>query len=282
MSTHRQWGTGIAGAPLASSRSPVVADAAALLQAKHRRQRGDFLLEGVQGVREALNEGGAVRRLFVSADTSQHHNALLDAAVSAGVPVTVCDDRAIARLATSVNPSGVVAHCAMPAHTLADACADARLLVYLHEVSDPGNLGTIIRTADAAGADAVLLSPRSVDPFNDKALRSTAGSIFHLPVVTQVSLTDAVGTVAGIGATVLAAAASGTPLTDAAVGATLVEPTMWVFGAEAHGLSEDALALAHRVVAVPHYGRAESLNLASAVAVCVYATAMAQAGVLPR
>ena len=146
-----------------------------------------------------------------------------------------------------------------------------RLVAVLHEVSDPGNAGTVIRTADAAGADAVLLTGDSVDPHNGKCVRATAGSLWHLPVVSRpLELADLAGL------QVLATSGGGEDdLDDLADSGALTMPTAWVFGSEAHGLPDDVLAAADRRVRIPLRGRAESLNLATAAAVCLFASARA-------
>lgn len=165
----------------------------------------------------------------------------------------------------------------------------ARLVAVLTEVRDPGNAGTVIRAADAAGADVVVLTSGSVDPHNPKVVRSTAGSLFHLPVVTGVGLDEVVAAARSRGLTVLAAdgagdlaldtlaAASGTGAAARTAGAPdLAAPTAWVFGTEAQGLTAGQRALADAVVRVPIRGLAESLNLATAATVCLYASSDAQ------
>jgi TrmH family RNA methyltransferase len=163
---------------------------------------------------------------------------------------------------------------------LAQLAAGApRLVVILASVRDPGNAGTVLRTADAAGADGVIFSDASVDAYNSKCVRATAGSLFHLPLVVDVPVAEAVGAMREAGLRILAA--------DGRAGRSLDEagpdgqdalpggPTAWLFGNEAWGLPADVLALADDVVAVPIYGKAESLNLAAAAAVCLYASAHA-------
>jgi RNA methyltransferase, TrmH family len=142
-------------------------------------------------------------------------------------------------------------------------------------VRDPGNAGTIIRAADAAGADAVVLTGRSVDPYNPKVVRSTTGSLFHVPVSVGVSLGDAVSRAKALGYTVLAADVSGDDLPDVRADGMLDGPTAWVFGNEARGLTTEDLALVDRAVKVPIYGKAESMNLATAASVCLYESAFA-------
>ncbi len=154
--------------------------------------------------------------------------------------------------------------------------AAPRLVVLLAGVRDPGNAGTVLRTADAAGADGVIFSDTSVDPYNSKCVRASAGSLFHLPVVAGASLRAAVAALRGAGLQVLAADGQASARLDDRESAGLLRPpTAWLFGNEAWGLPAEALALADQAVAVPVYGRAESLNLAAAAAVCLYASAMA-------
>ena len=146
----------------------------------------------------------------------------------------------------------------------------------LEEVRDPGNAGTIIRAADSAGADAVVLSGRTVDLYNPKVVRSTTGSLFHLPVAVGADLADVVGRAHTAGLQVLAADIKGEDLLSARRDGELARPTAWVFGNEAHGLADELLELVDRVVTVPIYGKAESMNLATAASVCLYESAFAQ------
>ncbi|PHP52228.1 RNA methyltransferase [Actinomyces ruminis] len=155
------------------------------------------------------------------------------------------------------------------------ALSGARLVAVLTETQDPGNAGTIIRAADAAGADAVVLVKGSVDPTNPKVVRATAGSLFHLPVLAGVELDEAVRALQTAGLRLLAADGHGTiSLFDAE--AELGAPSAWLLGNEARGLAPEALDMADTVVSIPIYGRAESLNVASAAAICLYASARAQ------
>jgi TrmH family RNA methyltransferase len=187
----------------------------------------------------------------------------------------------LAALADTRTPQGLVAACdlvAVDAAGLADVLARRpRLVAVLAHVRDPGNAGTVIRAADAAGADAVVLTDASVDVHNPKCVRSTAGSLFHLDVVTGVPLDAAVAGLRAAGLRVLAADGAGrTDLDDLEDAGALGGPVAWVLGNEAWGLGEEDRALADDVVRVPIHGRAESLNLAMAATVCLYATARAQ------
>ncbi len=146
----------------------------------------------------------------------------------------------------------------------------------LASVRDPGNAGTVLRTADAAGAQAVIFSDASVDPYNGKCVRASAGSLFHLPLVAGVPPERAVSALRAAGLRILAADARGGRTLDELAPAELAAPTAWIFGNEAWGMPAEVVALADESVAVPIYGRAESLNLATAAAVCLYACARAQ------
>jgi TrmH family RNA methyltransferase len=149
--------------------------------------------------------------------------------------------------------------------------------VLCDRVRDPGNLGTVIRCADAFGADAVLVSADSVDVYNAKAVRASTGSLFHLPLVTEVDLVTAVHQARSSGLQVLGAAGGAlTTVDDLARSGGLARPTMWVFGNEAWGLPPDRAGQLDRLVGLRMYGRAESLNLSTAAAVILYATATAQ------
>jgi TrmH family RNA methyltransferase len=180
----------------------------------------------------------------------------------------------MASLAQTVTPQGLVGVAEVRSVPLTDVlAAGPKLVAVLAHARDPGNAGTILRTADAAGADAVVFPDESVDPYNPKCVRATTGSLFHLPVVDGGDVADIVNALRDSGLRVLAATGAGdTDLYDT----DLHAPTAWLFGNEAHGLPDDVLALADERVRVPLYGRAESLNLGHAAAVCLYASARAQ------
>ncbi len=199
------------------------------------------------------------------------------AAGSAGVPLVPVTEAVLAALGETVTPQGVVGVAPLRDVPLRVALADRpRLVTVLHEVADPGNAGTVLRTSDAAGAGAVVLTAGSVDPHNGKCVRATAGSLWHVPVVSGPALVDVVAALRDAGLQVLATTGAGADdLDDLADNGVLAAPTAWLFGNEAAGLTPAALELADRRVRVPLHGRAESLNLASAAAVCLYASARA-------
>jgi TrmH family RNA methyltransferase len=235
-----------------------------------------FLVEGPQAVREAAQAPDCLVEVFAERGVADRHPDVVEAVAACGAAWTVVDDAAISALADTVAPQGVVAVCSFVDVDLDAVPADARLVAVCADVRDPGNAGVVIRCADAAGADAVVLAGASVDPYNGKTVRSSAGSLFHLPVVTGVSAGSVAGWCRDKGLRMIAADAGGSSLDDEITSGRLTQPTAWLFGNEAHGLSPADAAAADAIVGVPIYGRAESLNLATAAAVCLYASARAQ------
>jgi TrmH family RNA methyltransferase len=189
-------------------------------------------------------------------------------------PVT---EQAAAGLTDTVTPQGIVAVCRHVHVDLSTVIQSTpRLVVVLAGVADPGNAGTVLRTADAAGASAVVFADGGVDPYNGKCVRASAGSLFHVDVVRGVAARAAVDALRQSGLTVLAADAHGADdLDDVIDTGRLAGRTAWVFGSEAHGLDSDVADAADLRVRAPIYGGAESLNLAAAAAVCLYASARA-------
>jgi len=228
-----------------------------------RASSGEFLAEGPQAVREALAVGAALE-VFATAKYDDWRDG--------DVIWHTVDDAVVADIADAVTPQGILARCRSVLQPLDALPTKARLVAVGVDVRDPGNAGSIIRAADATGADAVVFTGDSVDPLNPKAVRATVGSLFHLPVIVDRDLTAVVAALRQRGVRVLAADGGGeTSLVDA----DLAQPTAWLFGNEAHGLGP-SVDEADLRIAIPIYGRAESLNLATAAAVCLYASASAQ------
>jgi TrmH family RNA methyltransferase len=266
-----------AGAELTSIRSPRVKSARQLAKRALRQRARSFLAEGPQAVGEALAAGGVVTQLFVTAAAQPRRTELIELAAGHGADVHLVSGEVMTELAQTITPQGVLAVCRFVDVPLAAVPAGSRLVVVLANVRDPGNAGTVLRTADAAGAGGVIFAGSSVDPYNSKCVRASAGSLFHLPVVTGIPVDDAVRVLRDRGLQVLAAdGGATTTLDDLQSAGQLGRPTAWLLGNEAWGLPGDVLDLADEAVAVPIYGRAESLNLAAAAAVCLYASARAQ------
>jgi TrmH family RNA methyltransferase len=259
--------------------SPRLKAARRLTKRAFRQRERAFLAEGPQAVAEAFHCGARVTDLFVTAPARSRHHDLVAEIAAGGIPVHVVNGDIMDELAQTVTPQGLLAVCDFVDVPLSEVTAGAppALVALLANVRDPGNAGTVLRTADAAGAHAVVFADASVDPYNGKCVRASAGSLFHLPVVAGASLEEAVGALRQAGLRIVAAdGRAGRPLDDPAVQARLAGPTAWMFGNEAWGLPPELVALADEPVAVPIYGRAESLNLAAAAAVCLYASARAQ------
>jgi TrmH family RNA methyltransferase len=261
-------------APL-SAKSGRVKAARKLGRRSTRAEHRLFLAEGAKALTEALHSGGVVE-VFATPAASEQYSALRKAVDDAGVPWLLADDDAIASLSGAVTPQGIVATCRFLDVPLDDVLA-ARTLVICADVRDPGNAGTVIRCADASGAEAVVLAGHSVDPYNDKTVRATVGSLWHLPLALHDDPSEAVRRAKAVGLVVLAADGAGeTDLFEAEASGLLAGRVAWLFGNEAWGLPDELAALADHRVSIPIYGRAESLNLSTAAAVCLYATARAQ------
>ncbi len=249
-----------------------------------------FLAEGPQVVREVVTyRPDTVRDLYVEAPDLDEKRAVgqaapalaatsqesvLDMARAAGLVIHEVSHEVLVAMSDAVVPQGIVAVCRpIDVHLDVVLAQRPRLLVILSNVRDPGNAGTVIRSADAAGADAVLLSDSSVDIYNPKVVRSSVGSLFHLPIVTGVPIAILLDRVRAAGLVLLAADGSGDTLLGQA---GLARPHAWVMGNEAWGLPPDVRAACDEVVRVPIYGRAESLNLAMAATLCLYQSASVQ------
>jgi TrmH family RNA methyltransferase len=233
-----------------------------------------------------------VHEVFASESCLERLPELAD--LAEGTQLRLASDEVLSAMADTVNPQGIVAVCSFVDVSLESVLdAGPRLIAVMCQVRDPGNAGTVLRAADAAGADAVVLTGSSVDIYNPKAVRSTAGSLFHLPVVLGADVEELVARCREHGIGVLAAdgygavnldklqdenAARRLGNGDVASDYALEAPTAWLFGNEAQGLSDAELALADHRVAVPVYGAAESLNLGTAATVCLYASARSQQG----
>ncbi|QKT11808.1 TrmH family RNA methyltransferase [Rhodococcus sp. W8901] len=258
-----------------TERTPRVVSAVKLLRGAERRKAGRFLAEGENAVTEAL-ASVPVHELFFTANAAARYPDLIEKARVAGVRSSLVTDRAIRALSDTVTPPGVVAVCDLLDMPLDAALSSTtRLLAVPVAIGEPGNAGTVIRVADAVGADAAILAGDSVDPHNGKCVRSSAGSLFHLPIVRERNTDVVLDTLSGAGIQILATAADGEVDLDEADD-LLARPTAWLFGNEAHGLDPAVAARADHRVRIPIRGRAESLNLATAASICLYASARVQ------
>ncbi len=251
-------------------RNPRVVSAVKLHRGSQRRHAGRFLAEGANAVAAALDTG-RVREVFYAHSAAERDRALIAGAVAAGVRCTLVSDRAARNLSETVTAPGLVAVCDLvdvPVARILDA--SPRMLAVPVELSDPGNAGTVIRIADSVGADGVILAGDTVDPHNGKCVRASAGSIFHVPIARHRDIGDTLDTLAAAGIAVLATAANGEVDLDDA-DELFTGPVAWLFGNEAHGLDPAIARRADHRIRIPIRGRAESLNLAAAAAICLYA-----------
>ncbi len=285
--------------PLSNPRADRVRDVAKLAGRPARLKRGHFLAEGPQSVREALRlhqerlaagSPGVVTDVYASEACLDRFPEFEE--LAEGTNAWLATDEVLAAMADTVNPQGIIAVCRFVDVSLESVLdAGPRLIAVLCQVRDPGNAGTVLRAADSAGADAVVLTGSSVDIYNPKAVRSTAGSLFHLPVVLGAEVADLAEACKARGIGILAADGYGSLNLDALQDENarrrltgsgpdsvydLGGPTAWLFGNEAQGLAAAELELADHRVAVPVYGAAESLNLGTAATVCLYASARSQ------
>ena len=262
-------------------------------QRLHRREQrsrhGQTLVEGPQAVRELLACAPRLMRgLYITDEAVERHGDVAELASAAGVWTHVLAAQDMRDL--SADAQGVVAVISTPeAPDLDSLLREASLIVATLDIADPGNLGTIIRTADAAGADAVVVGKASAELYSPKVMRSAAGSHFHVPCVAGIEASELAARAREAGLQVLTAegtgewelpvlvreAAEAKILGAAPSGPDLRRRALWFVGNEARGFAGCDFDADARV-AVPLYGKAESLNVSTALAVCAYASAMAQ------
>ncbi|MGZ8571924.1 MAG: TrmH family RNA methyltransferase, partial [Actinomycetota bacterium] len=247
---------------LTSLKNPKVAAAVRLKKRAFRDDDRRFLVEGAQAVREALAAPARLETLFVTDPL----DVLAVRASELGVEVHHVGEDLVRKLTSTVTPQGILGVAPYVDVTLDDLPSDGCLTI-LHEVRDPGNAGTVLRSADAAGGSGVVFTTSSVDVYNPKTVRASAGSVFHLPVVRGGGTREAVAHAKRSGHRVLAMDAHGS---ESLYSTDLAGPVAFVFGNEAHGLPQEVVAQADATVRVPHRGAAESLNLAAAATVCLF------------
>jgi RNA methyltransferase, TrmH family len=251
-----------------------------LLNKKYRLETGTCLIEGRRFVAEALARPGRVEALLLThhAAESSEGGTLAREAVREGVPVYSLTEKQLDGVSDTVSSQGILAIIRLPGVEPGDIlrqAGGATTLVALDGVSDPGNIGTIIRTCAWFGVGGIFLSERSVELSNPKLLRSTMGAVFTLPVASGVDLAAIIPILKRDGFRVMAADAGGEPARSALRGAL---KRVLVFGSEAHGLSGEVRALADTVFGIPGSGAVESLNVAVAVGISLE---IAASGVKP-
>jgi TrmH family RNA methyltransferase len=231
-----------------------------------RRSTGTFAIEGPVLVADALAAGIGVHDVYVEADALP--DGLADALGATGIEPVLVRPGGLERVLDTVTPRPVVAVATLPAYGLHEAVTD--LTVALVDVGDPGNVGTLIRTAEAAGAGAVLCCGATADPFAPKAVRASAGSAFRLPIVVEPDHTTSMRALGSGGLARVGLAAGAAEPYDAV---DLTGPVALVLGSEAHGLPDAVTSTLDRVVSIPMAGDTESLNVAAAGAIVCFEVA---------
>jgi TrmH family RNA methyltransferase len=251
-----------------------VAGAVRLKKRAIRERERRFLVEGVQAVVEALASDASVDEIF-TCPSGDRLDEVTRLAEKRSVPVITVSPEVMAHMTSTVTPQGVVAVAVFVDVPLSEIGGGAGCIPVLVEVRDPGNAGTILRSADAMGADSVVFTTSSVDVYNPKTVRATAGSLFHVPVVREGEVEEVVARLRGCGYAVFAADASGR---RSMYDLDLSGPTAVMFGNEAAGLPPEASALADDSLRIPIRGRAESLNLAAAATLVMFESARRRSG----
>lgn len=251
---------------ISSPSNPLLKRIRKLRQRKHRAAEGGLFVEGIAPVWAAIDAGAAVETIVVAPDLLTSDRAL-ELVSRVDAPVARLTAEAFESIAERENPSGLGAVVATPSRTLADVVlGETVLVVVLDEVGNPGNLGTIVRTADAAGAAGVVVAGDAADPWHPGAVKASMGTVFSTPVVPA-SLEEVLAWARREGLAVVATSAHGR------VGHWSLdypERCLLLFGSEATGLSQETLDAADEVVRIPQQGVASSLNLAVAAGIVIY------------
>jgi TrmH family RNA methyltransferase len=255
--------------PLSGKDNKAVKYLASLADAKVRRKERAFLIEGVKMVEEALRDGLGVKQVIASPSLTRHHGrGIIKLAEQGGIAVLWISERLMDQVAESKTPQPVMAVVAMREHFEDELIAhSSRLIVLAHHLQDPGNLGTIIRTAEAAGASGVAVTPNTVDPCNAKSVRASMGSILRLPVVRITDVGGFLGTCGAKGFQTAALVLNGR---ETHFDLDLQKPTVIVLGQEGSGLEGAPLPEGSRRVRIPMAGAIDSLNVATSAAVILY------------
>lgn len=254
-----------------SSKNPRVAEIRALArQRRARAESGRFLVEGLKLIGEALDAGVVLDAVYVDADVGWDFDAvqtLVDRLFAANIDVYEIEHSVFTKFGASTSPQPIVAVAQRVDRDLADVPADASLVVVAFDINDPGNMGTIMRTAVAMGADAIVSLGNSVDVYSPKTVRSSAGALFHVPVITHTDAADglfALGAAGFIRLGLVMGAEQSLPATD------MTRRVAVVMGNEAHGLPNTIAELIDEHVAIPMIGPTESLNVAMAATIVLY------------
>ena len=251
---------------LTGLQNPVVKAAAELKQKKYRTQNGLYLAEGLRTAEEAVAYKAVETLFYVATDDDRTMRLLEDAAMQ-NIKLVCVNENVMKKIADTETPQGIIAVCKMRQPKLENLLASGKMLLVLDRVGDPGNIGTMLRTADAAGIGGLVLLKGCADIYAPKTVRSSMGSLFHIPVLSGVSEQEFVSTAKKAGYDLLVTCLDGA---DNLYKADLSGRIAFVMGNEAGGVSETLLEKADKRVDIPMAGRAESLNVAMAAGIVMF------------
>ena len=251
---------------LTGLQNPVVKAAAELKQKKYRTQNGLYLAEGLRTAEEAVAYKAVETLFYVATDDDRTIRLLEDAAMQ-NIKLVCVNENVMKKIADTETPQGVVAVCKMRQPKLENLLASGKMLLVLDRVGDPGHIGTMLRTADAAGLGGLVLLKGCADIYAPKTVRSSMGSLFHIPVLSGVSEQEFVSAAKKAGYDLLVTCLDGA---DNLYKADLSGRIAFVMGNEAGGVSETLLEKADKRVYIPMAGRAESLNVAMAAGIVMF------------
>ena len=266
---------------ITSLNSPHIERVKALLGSRGKKTRDSestFVVEGIQAVREAispkLNEGLSLKTIYVTEVGLNKLSSAIGQQVLEGLDIVEVSEQVMNAMADSQTPQGILALCSTKSLKLSDLWKlEPKKIAFFWQIQDPGNAGTVIRTADACGFDAVIFSEESVDIFNPKSVRASVGSLWHIPVIPNVKIDEFIDICLSRNAQIYALSANGSQTLDSEfVTKTVKDPSIWIFGNEARGLPE--LPQEVKTVSIPMKGFAESLNVASAAAIVLHSVGL--------
>lgn len=258
---------------ITSASNPIIKEIRALMDKKGRQESGLFLIEGYRLVKDALDSGGSIKYLIASDGfINKSGNILSNFSYIKLINLT---DGLFERLSDTQSPQGLMAVAEIPLYDVESILQTLKKVIVLENIQDPGNLGTIIRTADACGFNAIILSKNCVDPYNSKVVRSTMGSLFHFPVLSVEDIHHTVKKLKNNGLKIAAA-----HIRDAipAWEADLSDSVAIVIGNEGNGLTDEMLQSSDFAVIIPMLGKAESLNASAAASILLYESMRQQKG----
>jgi len=242
----------------------------ALQLKKYRDEQASFVIEGEKLVQEALEYKAGISMLLCSESfaMTESHDKIINSPAASAIPIYYTEDRLFKAVCETDSPQGIIAVAAKPEYRLNDILDRTEFcLVLLNEIRDPGNAGTIIRTADACGLDAVLLSSGSVDLYNGKTIRSTMGSLFHVPVLQGL---DTASVIAELKNRKIITIGADPHSEISCIGLPYYKKSVIIIGNESHGISGEIKGLLDTNVKIPMPGRAESLNAGIAASIMMY------------